>query len=44
MSQPDDGFEEMLARDAGNERRIMWSEIGIAALLGLLAAAYIVLR
>lgn len=44
VSRPDRDFEEMLARDADNERRIMWSEIGVAAGLGLVAAIYFILR
>jgi hypothetical protein len=35
-------FDRLQARDARNERRVLWAEIGIAALLALLVAGYLI--
>jgi hypothetical protein len=34
-------FDRLQAKDARNERRVLWAEIGIAALLALLVAGYL---
>ncbi len=34
-------FESLRAKDARNEVRILWSEIGVIAFLDLLLAAYL---
>ncbi len=33
-------FESLLARDARNERRILWSEVGVAAFMALLIVVF----
>jgi hypothetical protein len=35
-------FDRMSARDARSEVRILWSEVGVAALLLLLLACYLI--
>jgi hypothetical protein len=37
-------FARLTAEDARQEKRIFWSEIGIAAVLACLVAAYLILR
>jgi hypothetical protein len=37
------GYERMQAEDMANEVRILWSEIGIIALLALLVASYLII-
>jgi hypothetical protein len=39
---PASTFDRLLARDVSNEIRILWSEVGIAALLALLLACYLI--
>ena len=34
-------FESLLARDAKNERRILWSEIGVALFVALLIVVFV---
>jgi hypothetical protein len=34
-------FDAMQTKDMKNERRVLWSEIGIASLLALLVAGYL---
>jgi hypothetical protein len=36
-------FDRLQAEDVATERRILWSEIGIAAFVVFLAAAYLIL-
>ncbi|HEY2876456.1 MAG TPA: hypothetical protein VGJ56_31360 [Reyranella sp.] len=35
-------FDRLRARDTSNEIRILWSEVGIAALLAVLLACYFI--
>ena len=35
-------FDRLRARDTRNEIRILWSEVGIAALLAVLLACYLI--
>jgi hypothetical protein len=37
-------FAPLTAEDARKERRLFWSEIGIAAVVAFLVAAYLILR
>ena len=37
-------FARLTAEDSRQEKRIFWSEIGIAALVAALVAAYLILR
>ena len=39
---PASTFDSLLARDTRNETRILWSEVGIAALLAVLLACYLI--
>ena len=34
-------FESLLARDARNERRILWSEVGVALFVALLIVVFL---
>ena len=43
-SPPGGAFEKMQAEDMANEVRILWSEIGICALLALLATSYLIVE
>ena len=42
VTSPAGTFEKMLATDASNEVRILWSEVGVSALLALLLACYLI--
>ena len=37
-----DAFDKLQSEDTANEVRILWSEIGILALLALLVAIYLI--
>ena len=37
-------FDELQAEDMANEVRILWSEVGVCALLALLVAAYLIVE
>lgn len=43
-SPPDGTFEKMQAEDMANEVRILWSEVGVCALLALLVAIYLIVE
>lgn len=42
MTLPESAFDRMQAEDTANEVRILWSEIGVGALLVLLVAIYLI--
>ena len=43
LNSPATAFARLTAEDTRRERRLFWSEIGIAAVVALLVAAYIIL-
>ena len=42
VTSPAGTFDKMLATDARNEVRLLWSEVGVSALLALLLACYLI--
>ena len=42
MSAARNGFERLMAQDIGKERRIFWSELGVAGLMAFLLLAYLI--
>ena len=41
VTPPASAFESLRARDARNERRILWSEVGVAAFVALLTILFL---
>ncbi|HTB41593.1 MAG TPA: hypothetical protein VK777_31195 [Reyranella sp.] len=41
MSGAGSDFQRLLARDIGNEKRILWSEIAVVAAIALLGFVYV---
>lgn len=44
VSPPDGTFERMQSEDMANEVRVLWSEVGVCALLALLVAIYLIVE
>ena len=43
-SSPERTFDKFQADDMANEVRILWSEVGVCALLALLVAVYLIVE
>ncbi len=43
-SSPERTFDKLQADDMANEVRILWSEVGVCALLALLVAVYLIVE
>ncbi|SEP45199.1 hypothetical protein SAMN02990966_06456 [Rhodospirillales bacterium URHD0017] len=41
MTATKSSFERLLAEDVGREKRIFWSEVGVAALMAFALLAYL---
>ena len=44
MTGADNDFQRLLAQDIGKEKRILWSEIAVGAVIAFLAFVYVIAR